>query len=573
MSTDNPPTGETGTEPGAAGTHEIVAVPAIIDAVVDQEGDHWIRYGTEACAYWFTLRELVSDEKAVLARLAGTGKGILTTASKNAFKKEVERHKGYREALVAARPGWLGSPAVYVWGNGDVERPAGDTREVIITFERNPKFDPVGTEQAWRAGLGPFVKNQPIPLALIAYGFVGPILRFAPPHLQNPHVEIVGDRELAKTTWLVTVMAIFAGNPASDVGGAETWDATINSHDLDKHAHADSLLARDEVNLAGTNTKDQGEVVRKAAFKGATTGSRKRLTDLGPTSNVRLAMLSTSNVPQRDLVRGHAAEVDAVASRIVTIAVPKGHPHGVFGSVPVGYADAREAAEALRGAADRNYGVAGRTFVRWLVAEAARDEAGLRGRIEALMNRFLAAVREGGSATGGARCEKTLAAAYAAGELAGEAGVTRRDWGDPLPALLGVCHVPAAAAEDAESAPAETSAYEQVRAYRARHRRDIARAKRLRRPYDEAAFARKAGVLRRVGDRMELLIPAERFRAEFPNHRALINQLKAEGRARTEGGRQPKHTIKVPGRICRATPRVYCVTVVDDVGPRRSSGM
>jgi hypothetical protein len=104
----------------------------------------------------------------------------------------------------------------------------------------------------------------------------------------------------------------------------------------------------------------------------------------------------------------------------------------------------------------------------------------------------------------------------------------------------------------------------------ARNRSTIARASRLGRPLDQAEFVRKAGVLRRVGDRIELLIPAKRFRQEFPDHGALITQLKAEGRARTEGGKQPKHTIKVPGRICRATPRVYCITVVDHIGRRRT---
>ncbi|TXM94966.1 DUF927 domain-containing protein [Methylobacterium sp. WL116] len=538
-------------------------VPRILDAVVDQEGTRWIYYGTQDQACWFSPTELVSKDKAVFVRLSKTGTDLLANKTKTAFMTVVEQHSGYRPALVATRPGWL-DKAHYVYGNGEVERPDGDTREVIIAFEPNPKFASVGTLAAWQASFGPVVANQPIPLFVMMYALVGAILRYAPAHVQNPQVELVGEGESAKTTMLTGAASVWAGDPTSDVGGAETWDMTANAHDPLKRAHADNLCALDEVNLAGLDSKNQREVVQKVAFKASTTGGRKRLTDTEAITHVRVATLSTSNVPQRDLLKAHVAIMDAFTSRILTIAIPKEHKLGVFRTVPNGFADAREAAEHLRTAVSENYGVAGRAFVKWLVAEVARDENGLHRKIKSLMNEFHNQARDEAVEKGKARGEKTVAITFVAGMLAGDAGVIPKDWGAPLSATLAVYHSLATAGD----APYTPPAIEEIRAYRARNRSDIARAKKLKRPYEEAAFLRKAGVLRRMGSRIELLIPAKRFQREFPDHRDMMKRLRDEGLARTEGGKQPKNTIKLPGRICRTAPRVYCITVVDNLKAR-----
>jgi hypothetical protein len=57
-----------------------------------------------------------------------------------------------------------------------------------------------------------------------------------------------------------------------------------------------------------------------------------------------------------------------------------------------------------------------------------------------------------------------------------------------------------------------------------------------------------------------LLVPAARFQREFPDHVAMLRELRRTGFARTEGGEQPKLTIKAPNAICR-TGRVYCVVI------------
>ena len=40
----------------------------------------------------------------------------------------------------------------------------------------------------------------------------------------------------------------------------------------------------------------------------------------------------------------------------------------------------------------------------------------------------------------------------------------------------------------------------------------------------------------------------------------MMRELRGAGLAKTEGGEQPKLTIKVPSAICR-TGRVYCIAI------------
>lgn len=70
--------------------------------------------------------------------------------------------------------------------------------------------------------------------------------------------------------------------------------------------------------------------------------------------------------------------------------------------------------------------------------------------------------------------------------------VMPRDRGPGTGAYRGLS-LPGVVAEDSEATPAGVSTYEQVRASLGCQRHDIARAKRLRRLYDEPAFVRKAG--------------------------------------------------------------------------------
>src|SRR5215207_8287968 len=67
----------------------------ILDAVADQLGGHWIRYGTTAHSCWFSMQELLVSEKEVFSRLSNAGVTLLTTGARNRFKAEIEDHTAY----------------------------------------------------------------------------------------------------------------------------------------------------------------------------------------------------------------------------------------------------------------------------------------------------------------------------------------------------------------------------------------------------------------------------------------------------------------------------------------------
>ncbi len=66
--------------------------------------------------------------------------------------------------------------------------------------------------------------------------------------------------------------------------------------------------------------------------------------------------------------------------------------------------------------------------------------------------------------------------------------------------------------------------------------------------------------MRQWNGKRELLIPAARFQREFADYRAIMRELRAAGLAKTEGGEQPKLTVKAPKAICEAG-RVYHIQI------------
>jgi hypothetical protein len=384
-----------------------------MDAVLDQHGGRWIRYGSRDRSVWFNAADLISAGNTVFERLSTVGVLCLTRPSQDRIKREVEAHTTYRAALVASRPGWLDGH--YVFGDGTVAVPPGDEREVIIAFEGDQKFTPQGSLADWQVSIGPLVTDQPLTLFALAFAFVGPLLRFAPAGYTNPLVELVGPPECGKSTLGVLAASVWAGNPDSDSGGGESWDLTENALDDQKRRHRDNFLLQDEGNLAGASARERKEFFQKAVFKLAATGEKRRFGDEGALDQTRLAVLSTANTPIRDLVEGSEDVRGALQSRIVTLQIRDDRPYGVLASIPAGCATSRRAIEWLRAATDENYGVAGRAFMERLVEAAATDEEQLRRIIARGLDSYL---RRGGEAGGSARVGKCFALVALAWALA-----------------------------------------------------------------------------------------------------------------------------------------------------------
>lgn len=93
--------------------------------------------------------------------------------------------------------------------------------------------------------------------------------------------------------------------------------------------------------------------------------------------------------------------------------------------------------------------------------------------------------------------------------------------------------------------------------YARQNRQKLIKVADLEQPLSDRKFAAAAGFLRWRNGSIELLMPSGAFRSAFPDARQLIAALQKTGDGVTEGGSQPKATIKTPRRIC-SSGRVYC---------------
>ncbi len=79
------------------------------------------------------------------------------------------------------------------------------------------------------------------------------------------------------------------------------------------------------------------------------------------------------------------------------------------------------------------------------------------------------------------------------------------------------------------------------------------------------------GFLRRIAGCQEILIPLTQFQRKFPDHKAVIAELRKAGLVRTEGGKRPKLSIKAPSNLCPGG-RVYCIRLGKLPVPKRIAG-
>ncbi len=525
----------------------------ILDGVVDQNGAHWIRWGTDRSSVWFSVADLAARSGSVFARLADAGVPLLTSKSQNGAKADVQAFVTAgrcRPGLVAGSPGWVAD--AYVCGDGR-KFGAAET-EIIIGFTPEPKFTPKGSLDEWKAAVTPFA-DEPMVVFALAFGLVGPMLELVPDDYQNPLVELYGALETGKSTLAKAAASIWSGRPSKNVGGCESWDLTLGAIDTQKRRHQDSLLILNEAHLATR------ELIKDAIFKLAEPGERLRLdTNLAAVQHSRLALLSTTNSSIAEL----SGCDEATISRMVTITADL--RHGILKSTPEGFADAKSAVEHLGRAVSDAYGTAGPAFAAALASASGKGADKLRAAIAKQLESYLAFPEAQNRKF--ARHAKVFALTAVAGFRAARNKVLpftekqvvravreihRRTIGMPEPDAPELIH--------------------QILAYLDRVRAKLVRVADLEEPLSPERFVRKAGFVLKVDDVYELYVPSGRFQREFPDFKDLMKALRAQGRARTENGKKPKLTVKTPNAIC-AKGRVYCIKLTRDQVPvevRRSS--
>lgn len=153
--------------------------------------------------------------------------------------------------------------------------------------------------------------------------------------------------------------------------------------------------------------------------------------------------------------------------------------------------------------------------------------------------------------------QKTFALVAVVAFLARRWNILPREWGNPFRMVRAV------AWELDEVDGGQADPLDEIRGYMRRHRDDLIEVAALDRPLSLADFEAAPGFLRQADEGTVPLIPAGRFRAAFRDGEALMRTLRGQGQARTEGGRDPKVSIKASRAVCEQG-RVYCIRLMGD---------
>jgi hypothetical protein len=513
---------------------------AVLDALQDQDGNRWVTYGHADGTATFGVHELVTSEGEVWTKLSKIGLPKLTVKSKNALKQEVEALTEFRPGIVAARPGWL-DDGCFVFGDGTVLPPE-RTDSVVIAFDIDSRFSARGSLEEWQAGLNSLIRNQPNVAIAIAFGLVGPLLRFMPSDVNNPILELCADKQSGKTTLGISYVALWGDDPNSNLGVGTSFASTINAIEKQWNWFNDIGLLVDEVNLAGIGRKAD-ENLGHFVFLSETGEPRRRLGDAPDgRPGTRLATLVTANDPIIQQLSAGQRQ-DAAASRIVTLSLGK----SIFIATPPSFSRQQDAARELQTVSRANAGAVGHHFVEQLLARKWRG--GLRNTLEGALRRQMTKLDEFALSP---RERNTFALILLAAVAATDLLVFRKEWNA---AALVMQVVRKYASKGTPTANSDVLA--RVQAFLV--------DKTLNVPKDNKDLPCEASKLDEAwgydfysaGERL-VAIGSITFREAFPDHVTVMRFLRDRGLAKTEGGSQKKLTIKTPSAVANGG-RVYCL--------------
>lgn len=330
-----------------------------------------------------------------------------STRARALLAQYIQTRQPEEHARCTDRIGWHGAAFVLP------RETLGDSGERIVfqtdgTVENT--FRQRGTLEHWRERVARFcVGNSRLAFA-VSCAFAGPVLR--PAGIDSGGFHYRGDSSCGKTTALRVAASVYGG-PSY----VQRWRTTDNALEAIAAQHCDGLLILDE--LAQVDSKTAGE----CAYMLANESSKARSTRTGqarPRLTWRLLFLSAGEIG----LAAHMAESGKKARagqelRMADVPADAGAGLGIFQELH-GSENGATLAQYLAKASEAQHGVAGRTFLDWLVSRADTLRERTRDGIDRLARLWIV-----GDASGQVqRVGRRFAAVAIAGELATEAGLT-----------------------------------------------------------------------------------------------------------------------------------------------------
>ena len=514
----------------------------IKEGIEDQDGHKWLRFGEGSSATWLQAADLHVLDSTQRQALARAGVMLVSRTAVDQFRNSVQQFDGYCRVDVARRPGWSGD-TFFLPDGTHLSLKARSDKHLPI-FSPDERYSQRAPIQAFQSALAPFIEDQPLVFFAFAFGFVGPLLRFAPPDVQNPLLELVGETHRGKTSLARAVSCIWGSDPSSSIGICESWNFSPNEIDAIRAEKGDGLLVLDEANLAGEDPQKRAKVIGNAAMKLVETGSRRRYGDPVTVDPIRQAVMSTSNAPIADIVGRKTATGRAFASRMLSIECAQ--ENGIFASLPAGYDNARDASQALVAITQRNSGIAGRWFIKRLSQFSSTE---LQSILEQALVQPI--TRKLGQLLDDPRHAKIVEMSFVAAHMAVRVGALPRPSSRPAAMFRRLF--------EAATPITVPAAEAKMRDYLGVHGNSIIADANLL-PLSEQAFRQAAGVWWQ--DR--LVVSTTFFQSHVEDAEDVLKELRREGRVDCEAGVLSK---KAPRGICKSG-RAYFISISH---PRKAS--
>jgi len=496
---------------------------------------------------WTKLEDWADDAGPAKRRLREANIHLFADDMKKAIDK-ARQSRSYPPLPLIERPGWAGPH--FALPSGEVFCPPG-AEPAIVLFDKETERCGTKGNKEWLDGVARLTAGQSIITFALMIAFAAPILILSA-IMFNPGFELAGPRRKGKSTLQQLVASILGSAVAAN--GRNYWidaNSTVNSLEDCVPKHNDLPIIIEEMGLyyAGESQKNRALKVRELVMRLSNGTVKARRGEKQPPS-ARFTYLTSSNEPLSALFGEQASQTSlAAGDRLLTILVAARRKYGIFDRLPKDSASSADAILEVTRLIEDHYGGPIRVFLRRLVRERAANEAKLKTRIQADVDRFRDAVGVDRNVGSEASIADVFGLIYAAGRLA------RRYKALPkqlkcLPAAMKVYRL-----NRALGVPAPSNV-ERLR--RLAHRKGVIRADatELQEIPDSLLKKAPAILLKHRSGQLELLLTSKALKRAFPRPNLLFRDpdiadiLVADG----DGRRGTKRTFRSNAR----QERVYC---------------
>jgi uncharacterized protein (DUF927 family) len=501
------------------------------------------------------LAMLAGDGAAVREHLLDAGLFVGAGARARALLLDfLGRVEAPRMVRVVPRLGWHDTTAGRVFVLPDAALGAAGVERLMLQTERPDALPPLrqaGTLADWQREVAArAVGNTRLAFAIGA-SFAAPLLGLLGAEGGGFHLR--GASSVGKSTALQAAGSVWGGGGLR--GWVRSWRTTDNALEAVAAAHCDLLLGLDEMGEASP------EAVAACAYALANGAGKGRAGRDGSARRIaewRVLFLSTGEEGLADRLaeaKGAPCRVRAGQEvRVLDIPADTGR-HGLFETLH-GFPDARTLADALKAAAARCYGTAGRAWLEHLAADAEGCAVAARE----VMDAFAATYVPPGASGQVHRGAQRFALVAAAGELAIGAGILPWPPGEAERAAAACFNAWLASRAAGKGAAEDTAAVAAVRRFLIQH--GASRFETVGTD-DEASGERvinRAGWKKRDGAGWRFIIPGEVWRGEVVaglDSEAAAGACRRAGYLVPQSDGEPRH---VKGeRIGQRTVKAYVI--------------